>query len=94
MHGRALAAAAVMMVLAGCQTPYQEDGFTGGVTASPLGENIYRISARGNGYTSSTTIQDYALLKSAETALATNHTHFMIIGGQDASTQSFGSTPG
>ncbi|TPI47565.1 hypothetical protein FJW05_11400 [Mesorhizobium sp. B2-9-1] len=83
-----------LLLLAGCQTKYQNMGFTGGVAAAPIGGDMYRISARGNGYTDPTTVQDYVLLKAAETTLQSGHTHFVIVGGQDASRQEFGQTPG
>ncbi len=85
---------ALMLALVGCQTPYQDMGFTGGVSAAPIGGDMYRISARGNGYTDQTMVQDYVLLKAAETTLQSGHTHFVIVGGQDASRQEFGQTPG
>ncbi|RVB75029.1 MULTISPECIES: hypothetical protein [unclassified Mesorhizobium] len=94
MKYRFLIAGALALALAGCQTPYQEMGFTGGVSAAPIGGDVYRISARGNGYTDSTAVQDYVLLKAAETTLQSGHTHFVILGGQDASRQEFGQTPG
>ena len=86
-----LAALAVLSVV-GCQTPYQDMGLMGGVTAAPLGGDVYRISARGNGYTDPTLIQDYVLLKAAETALQAGKTHFVIVGSNDASRQEFGQT--
>jgi hypothetical protein len=45
----------------------------------------FRITARGNGYTGNTTIQDYALLKAAETTKEAGGTHFLIISAADAS---------
>ena len=57
----------VGLTLAGCGTKYQEMGFTGGVAAEQMSANVYRIKSRGNGYTSNSTIQDYVLLKAAET---------------------------
>ena len=91
MRASALAA---LCLLASCQTPYQESGFTGGVTASPITNDTYRISARGNGYTAANTIQDYVLLKAAETTLAKGGTHFIVMTSADASRQEFGQTPG
>ncbi|MFD9897744.1 hypothetical protein [Mesorhizobium sp. NPDC059025] len=41
-----------------------------------------------------TLIQDYVLLKVAETALQAGKTHFIIIGSQDASRHEFGQTQG
>ena len=83
-----------VLVLAACQTPYQEPGFTGGVTAAPITNNVYRISARGNAYTSATTIQDYVLLKAAEMTLQAGGTHFLIMGNTDATSRSIQQTSG
>lgn len=78
----AMLAAATM--LAGCSTTYSEMGAMGGVMAAPVTNDVYRISARGNGYTDSTTIQDYVLLKAAETTIGAGKSHFEIINNKDA----------
>jgi hypothetical protein len=70
-------------VTAGCATPYQEGGFTGGVSASPLSESIYEIRAQGNAFISTGKIQDYALLKSAEICRQNNFTHFVPLSEKD-----------
>jgi hypothetical protein len=79
------AALLAVLLLGGCSTPYQENGFTGGVTAVRVSADVWRIEASGNGYTSSATIQDYALLKSAETTKAAGGTHFVVVDGKDTS---------
>jgi hypothetical protein len=81
---RVWAALAVAIFLAGCSTKYQEMGFTGGVSAQRMTSEVVRISARGNGYTSNTKIQDYALLKAAETTKEMGGTHFAVISAADA----------
>ena len=50
--------------------------------------------ARGNAYTASAAIQDYVLLKAAETAVAAGQTHFAIISEADASSNEIGQTAG
>jgi hypothetical protein len=82
------------LLLAGCGTKYQEMGFTGGVSAEQITKDTYRIVARGNGNTRSTTIQDYALLKAAETTKAAGATHFAIISAADATTSDTIVVPG
>jgi hypothetical protein len=91
---RRSAGALALLVLASCQTPYQEPGLTGGVTAAPITNDTYRISARGNGYTAANTIQDYVLLKAAETTLSKGGTHFIIVTSANATQQITGQTPG
>ena len=73
-------------VLAGCASRYQEMGPTGGVTAAKMTEDVYRVSARGNALTEPTRIQDFVLLKAAETTLAAGRTHFVIIGLSEVGT--------
>ncbi|RTL64640.1 MAG: hypothetical protein EKK41_21140 [Hyphomicrobiales bacterium] len=82
------------VILSGCSTPYQTMGWSGGVDAERMTTDTYRIVARGNGYTSSTTIQDYTVLKAAETTKQAGGTHFMIVGAADASRTGTIVTPG
>lgn len=81
-------------MLAGCQTQYQEMGATGGVSAMPITSDTYRIVSRGNGYTDPTTVQDYSLLKAAETTLSTGNTHFLMLSGNDTTRNEVGQTAG
>lgn len=73
--------------LAGCATKYQEIGFTGGVAAQQVTADTWRIVARGNAYTGGARVQDFVLLKAAETTKAAGGTHFVIGASQDASRQ-------
>lgn len=91
---RIATAVAVAGFLASCATPYQEMGALGGVTAAPLSPDLYRISARGNGYTDRTMVQDYVLLKAAETTRDAGGKWFSIMGDQDATGVQYGQTPG
>ncbi|CAD7044671.1 hypothetical protein REJC140_03851 [Pseudorhizobium endolithicum] len=86
--------ATVTALLAGCQTQYQDMGATGGVSAMPITSDTYRIVSRGNGFTDSTTVQDYSLLKAAETALSTGNTHFAVVSSADATRNEYGQTSG
>jgi hypothetical protein len=70
---------------AACATKYQEMGWTGGVSAQPITNDTYRVKAGGNAYTASSTVQDYVLLKAAETTVAAGKTHFVIINAEDTS---------
>lgn len=69
-------------------------GLMGGVAAAPIANDTYRISASGNGYTDPTTIQDFALLKAAETTLEAGKTHFTIVGDRDATSTTTQNTGG
>lgn len=83
-----------LLALGACSTPYQEMGFAGGVAAQQMTSNTFRIVSRGNGYTSSTTVQDYTVLKAAETTKNAGATHFAIVSAADASSTGHISTPG
>jgi hypothetical protein len=76
---------AILLGLCGCATPYQEMGFMGGVEAQQMTADTYRIVARGNGFTGSHAVQDFTILKAAETAKKAGATHFAIISASDAS---------
>ena len=89
-----LVVSTLFLILAGCTTKYQEMGFTGGVSAQQITSDTFRISARGNGSTGKTTIQDYALLKAAETTKSAGGTHFIVVSAADASSASTIVTPG
>jgi len=71
--------AVVLFALMSCTTPYQESGFTGGVTSLQLSENTFRIVASGNGFTSATTLDGYTLRKASEIALAAGYDSFYFI---------------
>ena len=83
-----------LTILCGCATKYQDMGFTGGVTAEPVMTDVYRIVARGNGYTSSDRIQDFVLLKASETTLAAGSAYFVILDQKDRTNVAVGQTPG
>jgi hypothetical protein len=82
------------LLLAACSTPYQEMGFRGGVRSDQVTANTYRIVANGNSFTGRRAIQDYTLLKAAETTKAAGGTHFVIVDAQDASRVSYDVSPG
>ena len=69
-------------------------GFTGGVAAQQMTADTFRISARGNSYTSTTTIQDYMMLKAAETTKQVDGSYFVIVSAADASRTGYITTPG
>ncbi len=81
-------------LLAGCGTKYQEMGFTGGVAAEQVTADTWRIKARGNAYTGASTVQDFVLLKAAETTEAAGGTYFMLISSSDASRSGVIVSPG
>jgi hypothetical protein len=89
-----LAPLALSVLLCGCATKYQEMGFMGGVEATQIDGNTFRVTAKGNGYTRGETIKDYALMKAAETTLGAGCDYFVVIGQENVSRSSIFSTPG
>lgn len=85
MSKRTLSAvvAACILGLGACATPYQEMGLTGGVTATQLTADTFQIVATGNGYTSTATIERYALRKAAEVTLGNGYDLFVIASAAD-----------
>jgi hypothetical protein len=69
-------------------------GFSGGVEAQQMTADTFRIVARGNAYTGTNTVQDYTMLKAAETTKQNGGTHFVVISAADASGTSQITTPG
>jgi len=80
----------VTVVLSSCATPYQKVTgltLTGGYYDERLPTGEYKVGFGGNGYTSSTTAIDYALLRCALITIEEGKTHFEIVqgGGQTQS---------
>jgi hypothetical protein len=83
----------VVVAAAFCATKYQDMGFTGGVMAEPVMTDVYRIVARGNGYTSADRVQDFVLLKAAETTLAAGGNYFVLVDDKNRTSVVTGQTP-
>jgi len=80
--------------LAGCATPYQSNGFTGGFSETQLAPDVFRVYFCGNGYTSGERVQDFALLRASELSLQHSFKYFAILE-QNNSVKSYSySTPG
>ena len=83
----AVVAAASLLGLTACATPYGEMGFAGGYQSTWLAPDVLSVSVRGNGYTSQQRVQDYTLLQAAERAMESGYTHFVVGDRQDASSR-------
>lgn len=66
------------ILIAGCATPYQPDGFRGGYTETRLTQNTWRVNFQGNGFTRRSETQDYALLRCAELTLQQGYRYFAL----------------
>jgi len=80
-----LAIVAATLALAGCATQYGDMGWGGGVQADQISATQFRIVSRGNGYTGSTAVADFALRKAAETTLQHGYEWFLPLEAQDRS---------
>jgi hypothetical protein len=79
MNSRFVPAAVLLVVLAGCATPYQSKGFEGGYSESQLSENVFRVYFRGNAKTSAERAEDFTLLRSGEIAQDHGFQYFVIV---------------
>lgn len=80
-------------MLSDCATTYQLKGFTGGYSETQLGENIFQVSFRGNGYTSRGRASEFSLLRSAEVALENGFRYFVIVESEKGSKVGAYTTP-
>ena len=72
---------------------YQDMGWSGGVAAEPVMTDVFRIVARGNAYTGRDRVQDFTLLKAAETTIAAGGNYFLILSAADRTAVESGQTP-
>lgn len=66
------------LLLAGCATPYQRTGATGGFSETRLQENVFTVNFRGNGHCGRERAQDFAMLRCAEVTLDNGFLFFTI----------------
>ena len=69
------------LVLAGCATPYQPRGFTGGYSDRRIDSSTFHVSFRGNAYTSRQAVETASLQRCAELAVQSGFDSFAIVGG-------------
>ena len=91
---RAICLALTLFGTVACSTQYGEMGWTGGVESQQIDSRTVRISARGNGYTGSATIQEFALLKAAQHTLGAGYQYFGVVGSENVSRLQSIETPG
>lgn len=91
---RKVIVSALLALVAACATPYVEGGLMGGVNAVPMGGDVYRVQAQLNAYSDQSMVQDYLLLKAADTAVAQGAVGFVIIDSQNTSRTATIVTPG
>ena len=71
----------LIIILSSCAnnpTPYQPLSDDGGYEESRLQKDMWRVSFKGNRYTSETDVMDFLYLRSAELTLESGYSHFLI----------------
>jgi len=81
------------IAVAGCATQYQPNGITGGFDETQLGPKVYRVTFKGNGYTSPERAADLALLRCADLTLQSGYSYFAIVDAQTWNKVSSFTTP-
>ncbi|MSU58119.1 MAG: hypothetical protein EXS35_08065 [Pedosphaera sp.] len=77
----------------GCATQYQSNSLTGGFKDMRLAPDVFRITFRGNAYTSAERAQDFAMLRASELCLSNGFHHFALLGESQTATPHVFSTP-
>ncbi len=81
------------LMIAGCATSYQSNGFSGGYSDLKLQDNVFKISFRGNGYTNEQRAADFALLHAAEVALENGYGYFAVVDEKETTQNFLTTTP-
>jgi hypothetical protein len=68
----------IVAFISSCATSYQSQGWDGGYVDTQLSETLWKVSVNGNGYTSSSIVGDYALLRASELTLEKGYKYFVI----------------
>jgi hypothetical protein len=77
-----------------CATAYQTSNhFTGGFDEIALAPNVYKVSFKGNGYTSSDRAEALALLRSADLTLQKGFKYFALADSENSTSLSAYTTP-
>ena len=75
-------------------TTYKKMGIGGGFDETRLGENIWRVNARGNAYASKDLIANMIMMRSADLAFQNGFSHFAFASGSTSSTTGVIYNPG
>ncbi len=72
------------LLLNGCSTSYQPQGFSGGYTDFALSSDVYRVTFQGNGYTSYNKVQMYLLRRCSELTLEKGYNYFLLMANNSS----------
>jgi hypothetical protein len=81
------------VLLSGCSTTYESNGFSGGYSETQLDENVFKVAFRGNGYTGRERVDDFTLLRSAELTIQSGYKYFVIVNANSYTSNSTYITP-
>lgn len=84
----------ISFFILGCKTSYQSKGYTGGFTEIKINQNTFKVDFHGNAYTSSSRVNDFALLRCAEVTKRNNCRFFVILNTDRYTTEKSYTTPG
>jgi hypothetical protein len=74
----------LVIATTGCATTYGPVGFGGGYSEMRLASDTYKVSFRGNGFTSSEQVQHNLFRRCAELTRSARFAYFLIIDEQDS----------
>ena len=83
----------LVVLLSGCATAYKPNGLGGGYSDMALSDDTYKVSFRGNGYSSPELVQTYLLRRCAELTLQNGYKYFIILTGGVNADQNVWTTP-
>lgn len=84
---------ALVLTLSACATPYQSIGITRGYSEMQLSDDTYKVSFRGNGFSSHEYVQNSLLHRCAELTKNNGYKYFVILGSDEDKKDSQFSTP-
>ncbi len=82
------------LLLAGCATAYQPEGFTGGFSDVMTGPDTAIVTFSGNGFTTERRMLGMLLIRCADVTLQHGYRYFVITGFQDTGRVSSFTLPG
>ncbi|KYG60470.1 hypothetical protein AZI85_13485 [Bdellovibrio bacteriovorus] len=90
---KSIALLLLSLTFVGCGTTYQKNGFMGGYSDMKLGDGLYEVTFKGNGYTSAQTVKDGLLRRCAELTYEEDYHYFVFVDQEaNANTVNMGTT--
>lgn len=90
---RILLISLLTILIVGCATNYQKTGLSGGFSETQLGQNVWKVTFRGNGYTREERASDLALLRCADLTLQNGFSYFALADTKASNETSAYKTP-